>query len=97
MATLGFTQYGTGIINGQFRTVVQGAALYPPAAMQPLFRGNGAPAPTLPLPIVATGGADGMGAASQPFSLKASPVPWLVVLLIVGLLGLRYVHWRPGD
>jgi hypothetical protein len=33
-------------------------------------------------------------AANDPFSPEKSPVLWACVFLVVGLLGLRYVHWR---
>jgi hypothetical protein len=33
-------------------------------------------------------------AANDPFNVQTSPVLWACVFLIVGLLGLRYVHWR---
>ena len=33
-------------------------------------------------------------AASDPFNLSKSPVLWAVVFLVVGILGLRYIHWR---
>ncbi len=33
-------------------------------------------------------------AANDPFSPEKSPVIWACVFLVVGMLGLRYVHWR---
>jgi hypothetical protein len=33
-------------------------------------------------------------AANDPYSPEKSPVLWACVFLVVGLLGLRYVHWR---
>lgn len=32
-------------------------------------------------------------AADNPWSLKLSPLPWALGFLIVGLLGLRWIHW----
>lgn len=54
------------------------------------------------------GGAEGVGgygtaanntlttaiAAANPHSLKVSPVWWAVILLVVGLLLLKAIHWR---
>ncbi len=33
-------------------------------------------------------------AAADPFNPQSSPVIWAMLFLVVGLLGLRYVHWR---
>jgi len=33
-------------------------------------------------------------AAADPFNPMISPTMWAVLFLVVGLLGLRYVHWR---
>ena len=33
-------------------------------------------------------------AANQPFSFVQSPIPMAIIFLIVGLVGLRVVHWR---
>lgn len=35
-------------------------------------------------------------AAAQPFNLRLSPVVWALGFLLVGLVGLRVVHWRKG-
>lgn len=44
---------------------------------------------------------DGMGvnarishAMNSPWSLTHSPLPWAIAFLVVGLIGLRVVHWR---
>jgi hypothetical protein len=34
-------------------------------------------------------------AAANPWSLMHSPLPWAIIFLVVGLLGLRFIHWRP--
>ena len=45
-----------------------------------------------------SGGAANMdaaaAAASDPFNPSVSPVWWAVLFFVVGMLGLRYVHWR---
>ena len=96
--TLGFATSGTSLINGGLRQVVQRSVINPPAAMMPLYQGNGAMAPTLPLPLGYGGtgiNTAAAGAASaNPFSPKHSPLPWLIGMLVVGILGLRYIHWR---
>ncbi len=33
-------------------------------------------------------------AGADPFNPQKSPVVWAMIFLVVGLLGLRYVHWR---
>jgi hypothetical protein len=42
------------------------------------------------------GGDPGQNAAvasGAPYSFRASPVPWLIGMLVVGVLWLRFVHW----
>jgi hypothetical protein len=34
-------------------------------------------------------------AMSNPWSLFHSPLPWAIGMLVVGLLLLRFIHWRP--
>jgi len=45
-----------------------------------------------------SGGAGNMSAAGvaglYPWNWKLSPLPWAVVFVIVGLLGLRFFHWK---
>jgi hypothetical protein len=38
--------------------------------------------------------AAGQQAADNPFSFVQSPLIIAVAALIIGLLGLRYIHWR---
>ena len=33
-------------------------------------------------------------AIANPWSLFHSPLPWAIIFLVVGLLGLRVIHWR---
>lgn len=33
-------------------------------------------------------------AASAPFHGKLSPLPWAILFLVIGLIGMRLVHWR---
>ncbi len=50
-------------------------------------------------PYTGAGGTDtanntaAMAAAANPFSPRHSPLLWSVVALVVGLAGLRIVHW----
>jgi hypothetical protein len=38
--------------------------------------------------------AAGQQAAANPFSFVQSPLIIAVAALVIGLLGLRYIHWR---
>lgn len=91
--------YGSRVINGQLVPVFEGSAsTMVPAAVGPTYRGIGnRPPATIPSGVTSpagNGNLAGAAAAAQPFSLTASPVPLLLVMLVVGLLGLRYIHWR---
>lgn len=35
-----------------------------------------------------------MQANAAPWSFRSSPVPWAIAFLLIGILGLRYIHWR---
>lgn len=92
-------QYGSRSVNGQLIPVIEWAALASGNAVGPQFGGG----PASPATIPPNGSGGGMrnsmasvngSAAAQPFSFKNSPVPLLIIMLIVGMLGLRYVHWR---
>lgn len=90
------------LINGQFVPVSPAAAIFPvgygPSPLQNSTLGS---VPQQPPMQAANSGntADvaNVSAAAMaeqvPFSLKASPLWWSIGFLLVGLLGLRLVHW----
>jgi hypothetical protein len=82
-------------INGNLESTINPAAVNPTNFYAPSYQGQGVSPPTLP-PIDNDGGAKGQvvqEARSKPFDLQKSPVLWMVGLLIISVLGLRYVHW----
>ncbi len=90
-------QYGSRIVNGQLVPVLEWQALASGNAVGPVF--GGGPAYPATIPPNASGGPmrssqAAQAASSNPFSFRSSPVPLLLIMLIVGVLGLRYVHWR---
>lgn len=91
---------GSYAVNSQLLAAPMAAAFYPGMAGVPFYKGNGQGPPTIPINYMnsqsATGGADlsGTAAASNPFDPMVSPLPWAIGALIIGLLGLRYIHWR---
>ena len=85
--------YGSKTVNGQLVPVFQWQPLSSGNAVGPAFGGGPASPATVP-PNASRGGAAASSAARQPFSLKNSAVPLLLIMLVVGVLGLRYVHWR---
>lgn len=38
--------------------------------------------------------ANAAAAANEPWSMIKSPVPMAIIFLLVGLVGLRVIHWR---
>ena len=86
--------FGTKTVNGQMIPVFQGTGLYGGNGVGTTFRTASPPIPqTIPLGGGSVGDG-GASAAAQPLSLTRSPLPLLFGMLIVGLLGLRYIHWR---
>jgi len=89
---------GTLYVNNQIVPAPQNQAFYPAGAGYPYFRGNGQGPATVPLNYKGTGSSGTEGeaanAASMPFSIIHSPVIWAIIFLVVGVAGLRYVHWR---
>ncbi len=82
---------GSLVVNGQIVGVPMGNQFFPSLAMAPFYRGNGQPPPTIPINYGASTGTNGMLNASSP---TQGPVFIAVAALIVGILGLRYIHWR---
>jgi hypothetical protein len=99
-----YDTYGSYTVNGQIMPVFEAYGLYPSNAPAPYYMGNGAKPPTLAFSAQG-GGADvaslGLGgddavqlAIENPFSMQFSPTLWAVFFLLIGMWGLRYVHWR---
>lgn len=86
---------GTDGVNSQQVTGPIVSYYAPSAGLGPILRGTGPDAalPTIPL---ARGGSVNTATGYQDNSVPLSPMAWLVLagMFIVGLLGMRYVHWR---
>jgi|SRR6516162_578524 len=89
---------GSLVVNGQIVPVPMMNQFFPPLASAPFYKGSGQPPPTVPLNYMpnasAMNSAAGQQAADNPFSFVQSPLIIAVAALIIGLLGLRYIHWR---
>lgn len=89
---------GSLTVNGQIVPVPMSGQFFPPLASAPFYKGSGQPPPTVPLNFMQGSGAmSDAGAASaiqNPWSFTKSPVVIALVALVVGILGLRYIHWR---
>ena len=93
---------GSLVVNGQIVPVPMMGQFLPTMASAPFYKGNGQGPPTVPVSFNGNAmgsGAGGMDAvanraASNPWSFTQSPVIIALIFLIVGLLGLRYIHWR---
>jgi hypothetical protein len=98
--------YGSQAINGQLVPELTNTQIFPSQAYVPYMQGRGAATPTLPPPVswfsggsnpYTSGlevGSTSSQAAAEPFNPVVSPVWWALGFLIVGILGLRFVHWR---
>lgn len=88
------TGYGTMGVNDQLIPVLTYRGLRPPITAAPNYMGRGAVPPTLPGGVSNAGSSNAVAAAANPFDIRLSPVIWMVGFLFLGILGLRYVHWR---
>lgn len=100
------TNYGSSVVNGQLVSNYTMRAMYPQQAAAPYFYGNGskpatlagfAPNSTLSLSSGVTGiggGPVAEEAGENPWNPFKSPTPWAIAFLVVGLIGLRQIHWR---
>lgn len=96
------TMYGSAPVNGQLVPELMGQQIFPGNAFVPYYQGRGAYTPTLPPPVSFGGSHDGWTtgitnadeAAGDPFNPVKSPVIWAAAALVVGILGLRHIHWR---
>lgn len=100
----------TDVVNGQMVALQNRDAYYPIAfGPVPGQASQPAPVPTIPpayssfAGVYSSGGSPAAGggtgvtqaaAVSAPFNFKLSPLPWAIIFLVGGLLGLRYIHWR---
>jgi hypothetical protein len=89
---------GSLVVNGQIVPVPMSGQFFPPLASAPFYKGSGQPPPTVPLNYMpnaqSMNSAAGQQAAANPFSFVQSPLIIAVAALVIGLLGLRYIHWR---
>lgn len=87
----------TDVINGQLVTV-RDRDVYAPMSYAPIAQRVPNITPTVPPMIGGMGGPSSVDAQaeamSNPWSLFHSPLPWAIAMLVVGLLGLRLIHWR---
>jgi len=88
---------GTLYVNNQIVPSPMTSAYFPDQSQFPYFKGSGQGPATVPLNYM--GGASGTSgeaanATALPFSLQHSPVIWAIIFLVVGVAGLRYIHWR---
>lgn len=86
---------GTMAVNSQLVSVPMLGQFFPNTALAPYYKGNGQPPPTIPLNYSATNGGDMSAniAAANPWSVTQSPLPILIIALVIGLVWLRVVHW----
>lgn len=89
---------GTLYVNNQIVPAPQSQAFFPSGQQYPYYHGTGQGPATVPLNYMG-GGSNGTegeaaNASAMPFSIVHSPVIWAIIFLIVGISGLRYVHWR---
>lgn len=93
-----FNTYGSMTIDGTLQGVYESPGLYPGNAPAPYIYGRGAPPPTISMNAGADVGQVASGdvqlAVENPFHPVHSPVLWAVAFIIIGLVGLRHVHWR---
>lgn len=88
--------YGSAVINGQLLPVFDIRQFASGNAQGPRLYGS---IPNVPqtIPLVsgnaAVGGAPSITGASG-FALTPTLAVVLIIMLVVGILGLRYIHWR---
>ena len=99
--------YGSSVVNGQLVTNYTWSAMKPSQAAAPYWQGNGVkPRTLMGFGMGSTGQAgagiggggsmvsDGGSAGAMPWSPRYSPVPWAIAFILIGILGLRHIHWR---
>lgn len=88
---------GSLTVNGQIIPAPMTSSFFPDPASAPFYKGTGQPPPTVPLNFVSSAtmyDTQANAAASDPWNITQSPVIIALAALIIGILGLRYVHWR---
>lgn len=94
----GFGGNGSYVTNGQIIAAPMGGQFFPTTAAYPAYKGNGQPPPTIPINYMSGGGYSGSTlsatAAANPLNFQLSPVIMALLALIIGLAGLRWIHWR---
>lgn len=98
MADGGSTVYGTRMVNNQLVPELMFAQVTPSQAYVPYYQGRGAPTPTLPGVAIGNPGGNVIyqanDAGSDPWNMQKSPVLWAIGFVIVGILGLRWIHFQ---
>ena len=86
---------GSLAVNNLLVPAPMSGAFFPNGGMAPFYHGNGQGPSTLPI-MGSSGGTDAQAsiAAAAPFDPIHSPLLWAIAFLVIGVFGLRYVHWR---
>lgn len=89
------TGNGSMAVNSQLVSVPMFGQFFPSTALAPYYKGSGQPPPTIPINFGSVSGGDMTAniAAANPWSITQSPLPILIIALVVGLVWLRLVHW----
>lgn len=92
----GQSNAGTLQVNSQLIPVPMSSAFFPNSASSPFYKGSGQPPPTVPLNYMSSAGTNNTTAVAManPWSPTQSPLPFAIIALVVGMLLLRYVHWK---
>lgn len=89
---------GSMVLNGQIVPVPMTNSFFPNLAQAPIYKGNGQGPPTIPINYMNnySGMTDTASAiaSANPWSFTQSPIPMLIIALVVGFLVLRFVHFR---
>lgn len=85
--------YSSRVVNGQLVPVLEWQALASGNATGPIYGGGPASPATVP-PNASTKGMSASGGGSGTGGPSVRLVIVLLAMLFVGILGLRYIHWR---
>lgn len=91
------TSFGSREINGQLVPVFTGSSFVNVGnAVGPTYYGYGQNTPaTIPLTQGAVAGGPVPAMGGSVFNLTPRTAVILAIMLVVGIAGLRYIHWRP--
>jgi hypothetical protein len=84
---------GSMVTNGQIVGVPMLGQFFPSMASAPFYSGNGQGPPTIPVNYIG----NRSGISSAPLSAMSptqGPVWITIAAIVIGILGLRYIHWR---